>query len=72
MLRRTFWNFFAVARESDPMELPVRRGEPLAGKLSEFLARVREEDHSLDDARQAARALALATSAIGIIRGAAA
>lgn len=63
------WNFFAVARESDPVELPVRRGEPLAGELSEFLARVREGRHSLDDARQAARALALATAAISVIRG---
>jgi UDP-N-acetylglucosamine 3-dehydrogenase len=63
------WDFFAVARESEPEDVPVTRAEPLRAELESFVARVRENDTSLVQARQAARALALAVEARAMIRG---
>ena len=63
------WDFFAVARESEAVEVPVERGEPLRGELQNFVDRVREGDTSLAEARQAARALTLALEARSTIRG---
>ena len=48
----------------------VERGEPLRGELQSFVERVRDGDTSLAEARQAARALALALEARATIRGA--
>jgi UDP-N-acetylglucosamine 3-dehydrogenase len=64
------WNFFAVARESNAVEVPVERREPLRAELEHFLARVRSGDTDLAEARQAAQALTLAISATTLIRGA--
>ena len=64
------WDFFAVARESEAHEVGVERGEPLRGELQSFVDRVRDGDTSLAEARQAARALALALEARATIRGA--
>jgi UDP-N-acetylglucosamine 3-dehydrogenase len=63
------WNFFAVAHESTAEEVAIERAEPLRRELSHFVDRVRSRDTSIDDARHAARALALAVDASGIIRG---
>ena len=63
------WNFFAVARESEPEEVPVTRAEPLRNELDHFVERVQTRDTSVDEARQAAQALALAVEARSIIRG---
>jgi UDP-N-acetylglucosamine 3-dehydrogenase len=63
------WNFFAVARESDPEEIAVERREPLRSELEHFLERVRTRDTSIDEARQAAQALTLATAATEVMRG---
>ena len=64
------WNFFAVARESNAIEVPVERREPLRAELEHFLQRVRSGDTDLAEARQAAQALTLAINATTIIRGA--
>jgi UDP-N-acetylglucosamine 3-dehydrogenase len=63
------WNFFAVARESEPEEMPVAREEPLRNELNHFVERVRTRETSVDEARQAAQALALAVEARSLIRG---
>jgi UDP-N-acetylglucosamine 3-dehydrogenase len=63
------WDFFAVARESEPEEVDVSRGEPLRRELTHFVDRIRAGDTSVDDARQAAQALALALEARSVIRG---
>jgi len=63
------WDFFAVAHESEPEDVPVERGEPLRGELAWFVERVRRQERSVADARQAARALALALEARNMIRG---
>jgi UDP-N-acetylglucosamine 3-dehydrogenase len=64
------WDFFAVARESEALEIGVERGEPLRAELKSFVDRVRAGDTSLVEARQAARALSLALEARATIRGA--
>jgi UDP-N-acetylglucosamine 3-dehydrogenase len=63
------WDFFAVARESEPEEVPVSRGEPLRRELVHFVQRIRAGDTSVDEARSAAQALALAIEARNVIRG---
>jgi len=63
------WNFFAVARESEPEEFPVARHEPLRAELEHFVSRVQDGDTSIVEARQAAQALALAIAATDVIRG---
>jgi hypothetical protein len=63
------WDFFAVARESQPEDVPVERAEPLRAELESFVARLRDGDTSLVQARQASRALALAVEARDMIRG---
>jgi UDP-N-acetylglucosamine 3-dehydrogenase len=63
------WNFFAVARESEPEDLPVQRAEPLRRELEHFVQRIRTGDTSVVEPRQAARALALAIEARDVIRG---
>jgi UDP-N-acetylglucosamine 3-dehydrogenase len=63
------WNFFAVAHESSADDVRVQRDEPLRGELRHFVERVRMRDTSVDEARQAARALALAVEASALIRG---
>jgi UDP-N-acetylglucosamine 3-dehydrogenase len=63
------WDFFAVARESEPEDVPVERAEPLRAELESFVAQVREGDISLVQARHASRALALAVEARDMIRG---
>lgn len=64
------WDFFAVARESEPEDVPVERAEPLRAELSNFVNRVRAGDSSLTASRQAAQALALAVEARSVVRGA--
>jgi UDP-N-acetylglucosamine 3-dehydrogenase len=63
------WNFFAVARESNPEEVPVARYEPLRAELEHFVGRVATGDTSTDEARQSAQALTLAIGARNVIRG---
>jgi UDP-N-acetylglucosamine 3-dehydrogenase len=63
------WNFFAVAHESEPEEVRVPRDEPLRRELRHFVDRVQNHDTSVDGARQAAQALALAVEARNVIRG---
>jgi UDP-N-acetylglucosamine 3-dehydrogenase len=63
------WNFFAVAHESTADDVPVERNEPLRGELRHFVDRVRARDTSVDEARHAARALALAVEASALVRG---
>jgi UDP-N-acetylglucosamine 3-dehydrogenase len=63
------WNFFAVAHESTPAEVPIQRDEPLRGELRHFVERVRTRDTSVNEARHAARALAIAVEADVLIRG---
>jgi UDP-N-acetylglucosamine 3-dehydrogenase len=63
------WDFFAVARESEAEEVSVARGEPLRGELEHFVNRIASGDTSVDEARGAAQALALAIEARSVIRG---
>ena len=63
------WDFFAVARESEPEDVHVERGEPLRAELEWFVRRVRNGELDVVQARQAARALALAVEARDTIRG---
>jgi UDP-N-acetylglucosamine 3-dehydrogenase len=63
------WDFFAVARESEPEDIRVIRAEPLRAELESFVAQVRAGDTSLVQARQATRALAIAVEARDMIRG---
>jgi UDP-N-acetylglucosamine 3-dehydrogenase len=69
VIQGPLWNFFAVSRESDPEGIPIEREEPLRLELQHFVDRVRARDTSVDEARQAARALALAIEARDVIRG---
>jgi UDP-N-acetylglucosamine 3-dehydrogenase len=63
------WNFFAVARESEPEEVPVTRSEPLRAELEHFVEAVQAGDLLLAETRQAARALSLAIEATDVMRG---
>jgi UDP-N-acetylglucosamine 3-dehydrogenase len=63
------WDFFAVARESDPEDVPVKRVEPLRAELEHFRDLVVAGDASVLSARHAAQALAIAIDARNVIRG---
>ena len=69
VIKGPVWNFYAVAQESTPTDVPVTRCEPLRAELDHFVACVRDGVEPLADPRQATRALALAVEASRIIRG---
>jgi UDP-N-acetylglucosamine 3-dehydrogenase len=69
IFKGSLWNFFAVAHESEPVNIEVERAEPLRAELEHFLDCVRTGVASIDDARAATQALALAMTATDVIRG---
>jgi UDP-N-acetylglucosamine 3-dehydrogenase len=56
-------NFFAVSRESEPVQVPIRAREPLVCELEEFVSAIREGRDPVVPATDAAKALELAIEA---------
>ena len=69
LIRGTPWDFFAVSNESEPVELPVPKEEPLRIELEHFLQCVRGYTSPISDGRSATKALALAIEATSAARG---
>jgi UDP-N-acetylglucosamine 3-dehydrogenase len=65
------WDFFAVSRESDALNVRVPRYEPLRAELEHFVECIRAGSTPRTDATSATKALALAVEATRLIRGAA-
>lgn len=63
------WDFFAVSRESDGVEVTVPYSEPLRRELEHFLECIRLGATPLSDVRSATKALALAIEATHAARG---
>jgi UDP-N-acetylglucosamine 3-dehydrogenase len=63
VIKGTPWDFFAVSKESDAIEVPVRRQEPLRLELEHFMSCVEKREVPRTNARSARRALALAIEA---------
>jgi UDP-N-acetylglucosamine 3-dehydrogenase len=63
------WDFFAVSRESDAVNIPVPRYEPLRAELEHFVTCIRTGRTPMTDPTSAMRALALAVEATKAIRG---
>lgn len=63
------WNFYAVAQESIPSDVPIARCEPLRAELEHFVECVRTGNAPIADPVDAMRALALAAEAAMVIRG---
>lgn len=63
------WDFFAVARESPPVDVPVPRHEPLAEELHHFLECIEHGGVPRTDPVSATKALSLAIEATNSMRG---
>lgn len=69
VFKGSVWNFFAVAHESEPVNVDIERVEPLRAELEHFVSCIRSGENPVGDARHAAQALALAMQATDVIRG---
>lgn len=71
VIKGTPWDFFAISRESEPVDVAVARSEPLQNELQHFIDCIRTGGTPITDAASAIKALALANAATGMMRAAA-
>jgi UDP-N-acetylglucosamine 3-dehydrogenase len=64
------WDFFAVSRESEPIDIAVAHSEPLRNELQHFIHCIRAGCTPIADAASAIEALALANAATATMRAA--